>query len=437
MEAPKWRDTRAPFIFEVMISLITIMMIVTTCIFTPIYCLEHDYKLGEWNLPAKLDLFYCIVFSIECCLHIIADGCFFTPTAVFMDKWGVITLTTVASLWVDFGIEFGHFTYASQYVNGMKALRAFRLLTISKYTRDLIDSTLLTGLHSFFTAGILSMTIIVPYAVWGYGALAKRLSTCNDSSQGAEGCYGDWVNDSVMCTADPDEYCGWQVLSPRAYSTPEFNFDTFGDSLTTLIRITAIDSWADLLDQVMRSTGIGQPVSEKANFSMNAVFVVGFIFLAILIIANVFLSAILNDYARLNGSAYLSEYQLSWKGSKNLIKSVRPDVVLKKQKGKLESFKKILYSTFAEPNLVSRLVHWLVYLLLAGGLLYDDVTAPGKHYKNIIAIIATFFLTVRHVSLFFVGSQNHTGLNLIKSYGTVVLSMGSFALALYDYYKLT
>ncbi|GMG29107.1 unnamed protein product [Ambrosiozyma monospora] len=436
METPRWRDTRAPFIFEVLISLATIMMIVTTCIFTPIYCLEHDYKLGEWNLPAKFDLFYCIVFSLESCLHIIADGCFFTPTAVFKDKWGVITLATVASLWIDFAIEFGHFKYAAQYVIGLKSLRAFRLLTISKYTRDLIDSTLLTGLHSFFTAGILSMTIIIPYAVWGCSALANRLDTCNDASQGADGCYGDWVNNSVMCTDDSNEFCGWQILSPRAYSSPEFNFDTFGNSLITLVRITAIDSWTDLLDQVMNSTGIGQPVSNTSNFSMNAVFVVGFIFLAILIISNVFLSAMLNDYARLNGSAYLSDYQLSWRCSKNYINSVKPVVEPKKEKGKLGSLRKFLYNMFVEPSLVPRLVHWLVYLLLAGGLLYDDVTSPGKHYKNIIAIIATFFLSVRHVSLFFVGSQNHTGINLIKSYGSVILSMGSFGLALYDYYKV-
>ncbi|ODV83589.1 hypothetical protein CANARDRAFT_29820 [[Candida] arabinofermentans NRRL YB-2248] len=405
-------------IFEIFITSVTIFMIVITCIMTPLYCMEHKYYKSEWNLPIILDLVFSIIFTIEFMLHAVADGLLFTPSAYLMDKWGLISTITLISMWVDFIVELYGIEGAA-FVQGIKAMRALRLLTVSKLTRDTFDSTLISGFQSMITAAVTSITLLIPFAIWGINILSQKLNNCNDSDSDMNSCFGDYIDTSGSIN----------FLAPRAYIRNQFNFDRFDRALSTLFQITSVEGWSTLLYQAMRTSSVGA-VPTYHKFSMNGFYIVLFNLVSTLFILNLFLSEIINGYSRKTGVAYLTDYQVGWNGYKNIVKSIEPDVAYEPRYNKFET---MLYNFFVEPIMIAKVINVLVYVALASALLYDDTTLGGIYYKRITIIICLLFLLTHHLVIFFYGSKKG-GFKRIKSYATIIICIVCIVLGAVNYH---
>ncbi|GMG39596.1 unnamed protein product [Ambrosiozyma monospora] len=429
-DKPTWREYWPTIAFELFMFAATIVMLTQTCIMTPLYRFEHEYHLGEWNWPVVVDLIFCVIFSVEFLLHVLADGLFFTPTAFLMDGWGILTTITLISMWLDFGLEISNFISLAETFSSLKSLRALRILTTSSVTRETFDSTLIYSIHSMYGAVVTALSLMIPFAIWGLNIFAKRFGQCNDDNDplNAQQCFGDYVNSAVMCKGHGIDNCGWDVLSPRVYSNPHFNFDSFGSSLSTLFQITSVEGWTSVLNSALRSSGVNG-ASTYHQFSLNAVFVFAFNIVSTFLILNLFLSELINGYARKMGTAYLTDYQVGWTGSKNLIRSVEPTIEYRPQFNKFQTW---LYNFFVEPIGVGKVVNFGVYILLASALLFDDDTTFGEYYKSIVIIFCTTFLLINHVVMAMYGARKKE-LDTLKRYSSVVLCVVAIILGAINY----
>lgn len=141
--------------------------------------------------------------------------------------------------------------------------------------------------------------------------------SCNDTnfSGSLNGCVGEFANSPF----------NWDVLSPRVISNPYYDFDTFGHSLLALFEIISLEGWVDILVSAMSiHDNFTQP--EFNSYNVYGIFVVIYNTISTIFILTLFLSVIIQNYAKSSGSAYFTDQQLMWYELEKSIKTVRPSI---------------------------------------------------------------------------------------------------------------
>ncbi|AOA62126.1 Calcium-channel protein [Komagataella phaffii CBS 7435] len=293
--------------------LVTIMMVVSVCIVTPLYRREYAFYSSDWGWPTYLDCAFTIFFTLEFIVSVIADGLAFTPHAYLRSPWNCIDAAVLITLWINFISELQHSGPASRVVNGFRALRAFRLLTLSSTAKETFQNTMISGFWKILNAAVVSMTLLVPFSIWGMSIFKHRLGYCNDEESTMAECMDEFAN----------EVFNWEVLSPRVYVEPPLYLDDFVTSFKSLYEIISLEGWVDLLEDVMNITGLGLPPSHFAD-PFNGLFVVLFNFCSTVFILTLFVSVIISNYSKNTGTAYLTEEQKSWYEIEKVLGTVKP-----------------------------------------------------------------------------------------------------------------
>ena len=292
-----------------------VAMVVIACVATPLYQKEYLQYANNSNWLDWTDMAFAIIFTLEAIIKIIADGFFYTPNAFFRSIWGLIDLVVLISLWISVVTAFVQEDSITRGIGALKALRALRLLNVSDSARNTFHSVIVVGGYKVLSAALVSLSLLIPFAIFGVNLFNGQFESCNDGSfsGGLTNCVNEFNNTPY----------NWPVLSPRTVSNPSYSFDDFPSSLFILFQIVSQEGWTGVLQSGMAVTGIGQ---QPQNFSNegNAVYFIVFNLLGAVFVLTLFISVFMRNYTEQTGVAYLTADQRSWLELRKLLKQISP-----------------------------------------------------------------------------------------------------------------
>jgi voltage-dependent calcium channel len=306
------------FTFSAFIYAAIVAMVLLACVTTPLYQKEyfqtHEFSVRNWFVWA--DMGFAVLFTIEAIIKVIADGFFFTPNAYFRGSWGFIDglvlitlyINVITSLYKDGGV--------SRAVGAFKALRALRLLNVSDSARDTFHSVMILNGWKVLSAAFVSISLLVPFAIYGVNLFNGQMLSCNDSNfpmADLSNCVGEWSSTPF----------NWNVLAPRSVANPYYSFDNFGSSLFILFQIVSQEGWIDVMWSGMSITGrTTQP--EPYASQGNALFFIAFNLLGAVFVLTLFVSVFMRNYTEQTGVAFLTAEQRSWLELRKLLRQINP-----------------------------------------------------------------------------------------------------------------
>lgn len=306
--------------FSFFIYAAIVAMVVLACVTTPRYQRQYQLDHGEIGLTTWFvwtDVAFGVVFTIEAAIKVIADGFFWTPNAYYRSSWGIIDGIVLVTLWINVITLVASQTTVSRAVGAFKALRALRLLNVSESAKATLHS-LIIGVWKILSAAFVSISLLIPFAIYGVNLFMGKMVACNDNSEGIIAlvqCYGEYGSIPFS-----DE---WEVLAPRLASNDYFSFDDFGTALFTLFQIVSQEGWTDVSFAAQSVTDWGlQP--QFQNSQWNAVFFIVFNLLATVFILTLFISVFMRNYTEQTGVAFLTAEQRSWLELRKLLRQISP-----------------------------------------------------------------------------------------------------------------
>jgi hypothetical protein len=301
------------YAFSAFIYAAIVAMVVLACITTPLY--QRDYFRTNRNWFVYTDMGFAIIFSCEAAIKVVADGFFWTPNAYFRSSWGFIDGVVLVTLWINVGGSLKHDWSVSRAIGAFKALRALRLLNVSDSAKDTFHSVIIVGGWKVISAAAVSLSFLIPFAIYGVNLFSGQLVVCNDGD--LSGDLGNCVNEFENTPSN------WAVLAPRVAANPYYDFDNFGDSLFILFQIVSQEGWIDVQDSVMQITGIGQQPQDGAA-PENGLFFVVFNLLGAVFVLTLFVSVFMRNYTEQTGVAFLTAEQRSWLELRKLLRQISP-----------------------------------------------------------------------------------------------------------------
>ncbi|PSR81620.1 calcium-channel protein cch1 [Coniella lustricola] len=303
--------------FSAFIYAAIVAMVILACVTTPLYQKEYfdayDFSVANWFVWT--DAAFAILFSVEAVIKVIADGFFWTPNAYFRSSWGIIDAVVLITLWINVITLFKNDGAVSRAVGAFKALRALRLLNVSDSARDTFHSLIVVGWWKIMSAAFVSLSLIIPFAIYGLNLFAGKMVICNDGDAGdfLYDCYGEYSSAPF----------NWDVLAPRVADNPYYSFDDFPSSLFILFQIVSQEGWVDVSFSAQAITGIGMQPQFGASTG-NAVFFVIYNLLGTVFVLNLFISVFMRNYTEQTGVAYLTAEQRSWLELRKLLRQISP-----------------------------------------------------------------------------------------------------------------
>lgn len=394
---------RLMYIFNVFMFLTSVVCVVLACYETPLYRLsqmdqQDNYRrIHLWTVYP--DIVFMVLFSIEFAIKIIADGFLFGDRAYIKSAWNCIDLIVLNSFWI-IVISVLNNNYSIMITFGaFRALRAFRLLTITKESQMVFQLAILSGAMKIVSATLVSLSLLIPFSLWGLNIFNNQLSGCSDGTSTNFNCSLEFTNQVFK----------WEITSPNYVQTPELHFDSFSSSLQTLFEILSLEGWVDLLSNLMNITQFDYP-SETFSSPGNGIFVIIFIFVATIFITNLFISLIINNYKVQTGNAFLNNDQYGWYEVKKVLSRVKPS--RRKDDGKLTDSQKKIYKFITQrngiwQNYINLILFMHFCVLLSEG--YPDFSS-GETIRSSIFIFTISNLLI-HLLLF----QYSLGFNVFYS----------------------
>ncbi|KAH7080347.1 calcium-channel protein CCH1 [Paraphoma chrysanthemicola] len=306
------------YAFSAFIYAAIIAMVLLACVTTPLFQKEYfeSHKFSVKNWFVWTDMGFAVLFSLEALIKVIADGFLWTPNAYFRGSWGAIDGVVLITLWVNIITSFYNDGQVTRTVGAFKALRALRLLNLSDSTRDHFHSLIVRGWWKLFSAAFVSLSLLIPFAIYGLNLFVGQLQACNDNDSGIvnlNDCVGEYAS-------TPYE---WNVLAPRQAANPYYDFDNFGNSLFILFQIVSQEGWTDVMWSGMSITGVftqPQPFAAQGN----AVYFIIFNLLGAVFVLTLFISVFMRNYTEQTGVAFLTTDQRSWLELRKLLRQVSP-----------------------------------------------------------------------------------------------------------------
>jgi voltage-dependent calcium channel len=195
-----------------------IASVVLACITNPAYQKQYYDADIEFIKPGTwfwiMDVVFTGVFTLEFLVKIIADGFLLTPNAYMLNMWNILDFFVLITLYISIFAILLKATVISRAIRAFKALRALRLINLSSRVKDTFYAILIAGAPRIFDAAFVSISLIIPFAIYGQNIFSGLLFYCNDSSDNITGktdCVGEYQT----------SFLDWDVnmLAPRVWKT--------------------------------------------------------------------------------------------------------------------------------------------------------------------------------------------------------------------------
>lgn len=171
-----------------------------------------------------------------------------------------------------------------------------------------------------------SISLLVPFAIFGLNLFVGKMQACNDTNPTPQSGYTASIsnlNDCVgeyMTNSNP---ANWNILAPRAVNNPYYSFDNFGNSLFILFQIVSQEGWIDVMWKAVTITAVGKQPQPFSSYG-NAVFFVVFNLLGAVFVLTLFVSVFMRNYTEQTGVAFLTAEQRSWLELRKLLRQISP-----------------------------------------------------------------------------------------------------------------
>ncbi|KAM4731608.1 sodium leak channel NALCN isoform 3-T4 [Anableps anableps] len=261
---------------------------------------------------------FVIFMSIELNLKIMADGLFFTPTAVIRDFGGVmdifiylVSLIFLCWLPTDVPPESG-----AQLLMMLRCLRPLRIFKLVPQMRKVVREVL-KGFKEIFLVSILLLTLMLVFASFGVQLFAGKLAKCNDPRiLKREDCHGIFrINVSVsrnLNLKSGEKKPGFWV--PRVWANPRnFNFDNVGNAMLALFEVLSLKGWVEVRDVIIHRVG-----------PIHGIYIHVFVFLGCMIGLTLFVGVVIANFNENKGTALLTVDQRRWEDLKSRLKIAQP-----------------------------------------------------------------------------------------------------------------
>ncbi|KAF1814240.1 hypothetical protein P152DRAFT_480452 [Eremomyces bilateralis CBS 781.70] len=308
---PIWYAFSA-FVYAAIVAMV-LLACITTPLYQKVYFQKHPFSVKNWFVFT--DMGFAVLFGIEAAIKVIADGFFWTPNAYFRGSWGFIDGIVLVTLWINVGTSLFNEGQVSRAVGAFKALRALRLLNVSDSARNTFHSIIVRGGLKILSAALVSLSLLIPFAIYGLNLFNGKLLACNDGADiyNLDDCVGEFLSSPY----------NWEVLTPRVVSNEYYSFDNFGDSLFILFQVVSQEGWTDVMWAAENIVGVNrqpQPLASQGN----AIFFVVFNLLGAVFVLTLFVSVFMRNYTEQTGVAYLTTDQRSWLELRKLLRQVAP-----------------------------------------------------------------------------------------------------------------
>ncbi|CAG8581095.1 8980_t:CDS:10 [Paraglomus occultum] len=307
-------------VFSSFIYSCIIASVVVACITNPAYQKQYyiDYiRPGTWFWIT--DVVFTGIFTFEFLVKIIADGFLLTPNAYLLNVWNMLDFFVLITLYISTFAVLLKATVLSRAIRAFKALRALRLINLSSRVKETFNSILIAGAPRIFDASFVSISLIIPFALYGQNIFSGLLFYCNDNGDniaGKDDCFGEYSTSPYNLDT--------QMLTPRVWSNPYvWSFDTFRAGLLILFEIVSGEGWIDVMASTMSITGLNQQPRQDAT-KWNAVFFMVFNMAGAVFVLTLFISVIIENFMSRSGFAFLTADQKRWMDLKKLLKQIRP-----------------------------------------------------------------------------------------------------------------
>ncbi|CAG8488519.1 6193_t:CDS:10 [Ambispora gerdemannii] len=307
-------------LFSITIFLCIVASVVVAAITHPAYQKRYFIQIGSENRITWfwiVDAVFTGIFTLEFLVKIIADGFLLTPNAYLLNVWNVLDFFVLGSFYVNLLATLFHATNVSRSVRVFKALRALRLINLSSSIKETFYAILIAGFPRILDAALLSISLIIPFAIYGQNIFSGLLFSCNDNDPS--------IKSKFNCTGEfQDTPYYWTIWAPRVWANPyEWSFDNFRSALLILFEILSGEGWIDVMTSVMAISGRDlSPVQDHSKW--NALFFMIFNMAGAVFVLTLFISVIIENFKRRSGSAFLTSDQKRWIDLKKLLKQTRP-----------------------------------------------------------------------------------------------------------------
>ncbi|ORY87152.1 Ion transport protein-domain-containing protein [Protomyces lactucae-debilis] len=297
----------------------TLCIVISACMVTPIYQKAYKLQGGQHGIAwyTWLDLGLTVVFTLEACCKVFADGFYLTPNGYLRNTWNRLDFMVLCTLWVNCVADIVDDGSVSRAFRAFKALRALRLVNISDKTKEIFHDVLIAGFWNILGAAVASLALLIPTAIWAQKMFSGLLAGCNDS---------DVANKASCINEFFSTPAAWSILVPRQWANPRsYSFDDFGSSLLILFEIVSQEGWTAVAASAAGITGKDlQPQFQPEASTENRMFFVLFNMAGAVFVLTLFIAVILQNYSERSGLAFLTTDQRSWQEIKLLLSQVRP-----------------------------------------------------------------------------------------------------------------
>ncbi|XP_019379831.1 PREDICTED: sodium leak channel non-selective protein isoform X2 [Gavialis gangeticus] len=376
---------------------------------------------------------FVIFMSIELNLKIMADGLFFTPTAVIRDFGGVMDIfiylvSLIFLCWMPQNVPAKSGAQLLMVLRCLRPLRIFKLVPqMRKVVRELFS-----GFKEIFLVSILLLTLMLVFASFGVQLFAGKLAKCNDPHIIArEDCHGIFrINVSVSKNLNlklrpGEKKPGFWV--PRVWANPRnFNFDNVGNAMLALFEVLSLKGWVEVRDVIIHRVG-----------PIHGIYIHVFVFLGCMIGLTLFVGVVIANFNENKGTALLTVDQRRWEDLKSRLKIAQPLHLPPRPDN--DSFRAKMYDITQHPffkRTIAVLVLAQSVLLSVKWDAEDPVTVPLATMSVVFTFIFVLEVTMKIIAMspsgFWQSRRNRYDL-LVTSLGVIWVILHFALLNAYTY----
>ncbi|KAF9351296.1 calcium channel protein, partial [Mortierella sp. AD094] len=299
--------------FNGFITLAIVASVIVAAITSPLWRLKQS-KLDPADQSVAIhvsDIAFPVIFTLEFVLRVIADGLVFTPDAYLRSYWNWVDSLVLISMYVPLFTNTSNSRGYARFFRSLKSLRALRLVNQSVYIKKTFHAVLVAGFPQLLSAVMLSLALLVPFAIYGLRLFKGLFFSCNDNASSI-----NTLNDCVV------EFVGSNnVLMPRVWSNPSvYSFDNFFASLLILFEIVSQEGWIGVMSSARNVVGLGmQPNTDASRY--NGIFFLIFNLAGGYFVTSLFVATIIENYTKRTGTASMTADQKGWMDLKKIIRS--------------------------------------------------------------------------------------------------------------------
>ncbi|KAF9928693.1 calcium channel protein [Linnemannia zychae] len=298
--------------FNFIITVAILACVIVAVITTPVWRFHHSAnETAQMPLVITItDWLFPTFFTVEFLIRVIADGFIFTPDAYLKTLWNKIDFFVLLTLYAPLFANLGDSQGVARFFRSLKALRALRLINQSAYIKGTFHAVLVAGFPQLFDAALLSMSLIVPFAIYGMRLFSGQFSSCNDKDESIltiDQCTGNFL----------DKDTGF--LKPRVWANPHvYSFDNFGDSFLIMFEIVSQEGWSGVMETARDVVGLGKQMQTDAS-RYNAIFFVLYNLAGGYFVSALFVAIVIENYTKRTGTAFMTANQRRWMDLKKLL----------------------------------------------------------------------------------------------------------------------